>query len=236
MEVRVTFTQRGAVELACHPVRFQRTVACWSYAASGVLFLVGLRALYEAEGPGRPDVQYQLASPGGQSLFAQVALSLSLAVILAALASVGLFWRLFVRSPHWSLLALLCTWLAAALFVGLLSVQYGMMAVGQEGIAPTEVSFHALAVFAHGVADLGGWMALGLLGLSVLINSVLIWSLPGGKGPAALGWVICVSLLLLYLLSASFFFMLPFAVWELAISGYLLFAPVADQGASQGQQ
>jgi hypothetical protein len=205
--------------------RLARSLTCVAYAASAVLFLAGLHALYEAEGPGRPEVQVVLSNRAGQSLFAQLALFLGLASISAAIASVGLYQQLYPRSRHWSLLGLLCTWLAAALLVGVMSVQYGVMSVGQEGIPASEISFHALTVFAHGVADLGGWLALGLLGFATLISSLLLWNTVRGKIPALVGFAICVLLVFLYNAGASFFFMLPFAAWEIVMCVHLMTAP-----------
>jgi hypothetical protein len=105
------------------------------------------------------------------------------------------------------------------------SVQYGIMSVGQEGIPASEISFHALTVFAHGVADLGGWLALGLLGFATLINSLMLWNTARGKVPALVGFAICVLLLFLYNVGASFFFMLPFAAWEMVMCLHLMTTP-----------
>ena len=163
-----------------------------------------------------------LSNRAGQSLFAHVALFLGLAAISAAIASVGLYLHLRPRSEHWSLLGLLCTWLAAAVLIGVMSVQYGAMSVGQEGIPPSEISFHAITVFAHGVADLGGWLALGLLGFATLTNSLLLAKTVRGRGPSLAGLAICAGLVFLYTVGASYFFMLPFAAWEVIMCVHLM--------------
>jgi hypothetical protein len=200
-----------------------RVVGGLSYAGSGGCFVVGLRLLYDAEGPRSPAVQLQLAQGAGQALFAHITSVLAVAAVLAAVATGSLHSRLWTRSPYVAALAMLLTAMAAAILVAVLSMQFGLVAVGHEGIAPNETAFHALAVFEHGAADVGGWTSWALLAAATLLTCTTLLTHRTWNAAAIGGVLAIASLPVLYILGSSYLFMLPFGLWELLIAGHIAF-------------
>jgi hypothetical protein len=103
---------------------------------------------------------------------------------------------------------------ASAFMLAVLGLQYGLTAVGQEGIAPFMTAFHALAVFEHGAADLVGPVAFGLLAVATVVTSATLLARQIWRGAAIVGLLAALTLPNLDVLQAGYAFMLPFAVWE----------------------
>jgi hypothetical protein len=197
-----------------------RPLAVLAYAGSAASFLAGLVFLYDAEGPGRPDVQYQLSTSTGQALFGHITTALAIAAVLAAVGAVLLHSRLWSPAALSSALAIVLTTLAGAFMLAILSLQYGLTAVGQEGIAPSTTAFHALAVFEHGAADLFGLVGFGLLAAATAITSATLLTRHVWRGAAIVGLLAALTLPILDVLQIGYTFMLPLAVWELLIAAY----------------
>jgi hypothetical protein len=202
-----------------------RPLAVLAYAGSAASFLAGLVFLYDAEGPGRPDVQYQLSTSTGQALFVHATTALAIAAVLAAVGAVLLHSRLWSRATISSALAIVLTTLAGAFMLAILSLQYGLTAVGQEGIAPSTTAFHALAVFEHGAADLFGLAGFGLLAAATAITSATLLKRQMWRGAAITGLIAALTLPILDVLQIGYTFMLPLAAWELLIAAYAAFSP-----------
>lgn len=192
-----------------------------SYATSGGCFLIGLRLLYDAEGPDSPDVQRQLAHSAGRALFTHTTSVLCTAAVLAAVGTVALHSRLWSRSPSLSALAVLLTGMAATILVAVLSMQFGLVAVGHDSTAANEAAFHTLAVFEHAAADVGGWTSWALLATSTLLTSTTLHLHRAWKVAVVAGALAAGSLPVLYALGSSYLFMLPFGLWQLLIAGHI---------------
>jgi hypothetical protein len=202
-----------------------RPLAVLAYAGSAASLLAGLVFLYDAEGPGRPDVQYQLSTSTGQALFGHITTALAIAAVLAAVGTVLLHARLWSRATLSSALAIVLTTIAGAFMLAVLSLQYGLTAVGQEGIVPSTTPFHALAVFEHGAADLFGLVGFALLAAATVITSAILLTRRVWRGAATVGLIAALALPVLDVLQIGYAFMLPLAAWELLIAAYAALSP-----------
>lgn len=99
--------------------------------------------------------------------------------------------------------------MARAIFIGFLSLQYALAMIGKEGTAPTDPTFHELAILAHAAADLGGWTSIAIFALSTLIISLVVRRLPRWSAARYTGLVSAALAPLLFLLSISYLFTLP---------------------------
>jgi hypothetical protein len=114
--------------------------------------------------------------------------------------------------------------MAGAFMLATLSLQYGLTAVGQEGIAPSTTAFHSLAVFEHGAADLFGLVGFGLLATATTITSAILLRRQVWRGAAIVGLVAALTLPILDVLQIGYTFMLPLAVWEFLIAAHAAFS------------
>jgi hypothetical protein len=93
--------------------------------------------------------------------------------------------------------------------LAVLSLQYGLTAVGQEGIAPSTTAFHALAVFEHGAAGLVGLVGFGLLAAAAVVTSATPLARQIWRRAAIVGLLAALTLPILDVLQAGSAFMLP---------------------------
>ena len=215
--------RRGFTLAALRAVVSWRPLTVLAHAGSAGSFLIGVLFLYDAEGPGRPDVQFQLSTPTGQALFGRTTAALAVASVLAAVGAVLLHSRFWSHATVPSAMAIVLTVLAGAFTLAVLSLQYGLAAVGQEGIAPSTTAFHALAVFEHGAADLVGLVGFGLLAAATVITSAILLARQIWRGAAIVGLLASLALPILDVLQAGYAFMALFAAWELLLAAYVAF-------------
>ena len=198
-----------------------RVIGALAFAGSGIAFLVAVAFLYRAEGPGSPDILVTLASPAGRGLFNGFVAAGIVAAILYAVGLTALTTTLRDSDRLPSRAALVLGVLAASTLIGLLAFQFALTAVAREGLVTTS-SFRPLTVLAHAYADAAGWTAIVLLALSAVIASL---TFPRGRGWSWL-WVAGLALapicLVLFLMDASYLFLLPFALWEIGLGLKLL--------------
>lgn len=191
-------------------------------ALSGVGLVVGLVALYAAEGPNSPDITSYLASPSGRGEFFLVPLSLTAGIVLLALGMLTLTFEVRDREPYLSRLADWLVIAATPVFVGFLSVQYALIAVAAEGTDPTSASYKVFAVAAHAIADWGGWTGIVLIcGALLALGAALLRC---SLHRLCAGWAIGTAVLGLALipLGFGFAFVLPLALWEFVTATALL--------------
>jgi hypothetical protein len=194
--------------------------------------VLGLGLLYHLEGPGAPGTEIQLAEPRGQALYTQCTAALALASIFAVIAAFSLHSQLGRRSPYPSGLAVLFTTVAGSFLLVVLSLQYGLTTVGEKAIVPSDRvfaraqqnAFQQLTVFEHGALDLGGYLRFALLATSTCLTCTILLRRGTWRAAAIAGLLASATLPVFYLLDASYLFMLPFGLWELLLSAYVLFA------------
>lgn len=196
-------------------------VAPVAFVVSALGLVVGLVALYSAEGPNSPDITSYLASPSGRSEFFLVPFSLTAAILLLTVGMLSLTFELREREPYLSTLANGLVVTAASVFTGFLSVQYALVGLAVEGTDPANQSYKLFAVAAHAIADWGGWTGIvlicgSLLAIGVAMIRLRIHRLSGG-------WAIGTAVVGLALIPIGFgfVFMLPLAVWQLVTAAAL---------------
>lgn len=218
-----------------------RVVVGLSLATSGACFLLGLGLLYHLEGPGAPGAGIELAKPSGQMLYTDCTAALAFASTFAVIAFFSLHSRLWTRSPYESGLAVVLTAVAGSFLLAVLSLQYGLTTVGQKAVVPSdrvfvraqENAFQQLTIFEHGAADLGGYASFALLAASTCLTCVVLLRHRTWWAPAITGLLAAAALPALYLLNASYLFMLPFGLWELLLAGYVFVAAAAFAGSDR---
>lgn len=195
-----------------------------AFALSGVGLIAGLVALYAAEGPNSPDITTYLASPSGRSEFFLVPSSLTAAMILLLVGIVTLTFEVRDREPYLASLANLLAATATAVFIGFLSIQYAMIALGAEGTDPANSAYRLFAVAAHAIADWGGWTGIVLLACALLLAGIAMLRSRVHRLCAALAIAAAILGLVLIPIGFGFAFMLPLAVWEWSAAVALLAA------------
>lgn len=208
--------------LAAQTPAYVGMVGAASFGLSGLAFLLAVLYLYRAEGPGSPDVPVTLAQPQGQQLFFGLVTAGTIAVLLSVVGMVALVTCLRARNPFALLLVLVLQSMAGAIFIGFLSLQYALAMIGKEGATPTDPTFHELALLAHAAADLGGWTSIAIFALSTLIISLVVRRLPRWTVASSTGLVIAALAPILFLLSISYLFTIPFGLWEIVLAATLL--------------
>jgi hypothetical protein len=118
----------------------------------------------------------------------------------------------------------------AATIIALMAFNYVQVAVVQEGYSTSDPSFHQLVVSAHAFADVGGWSAIAMLGLSVLLTSIAIWQAGHWRALAVAGWCLVAILVLLFAADSSYAFLIPFSLWEIAMGAWCVWAAPKQVG------
>jgi hypothetical protein len=105
----------------------------------------------------------------------------------------------------------------------------------RSGLARAQQNdFDALALLEHGAADLGGYLSFALLATATALTCTVLLRHGVWRLPALTGLFAPASLPILYILGASYAFMLPFALWELLLSSYVFRAVMpADEVRAQ---
>jgi hypothetical protein len=193
-------------------------------ALSGVGLIVGLVALYAAEGPSSPDITSYLAGPSGRSEFFLVPLSLTAAIILLLVGMVTLTFEVRDREPYLASLTNVLAATATAVFIGFLSIQYALVALGAEGTDPSNSAYKLFAVAAHAIADWGGWTGVVLVSCSLLLLGIALLRTRQHRISAI--WAIVTAGIGLALIPIGFGFalMLPLALWEWSAAAALMAA------------
>ncbi len=186
---------------------------------SGAGLLVSVAYLIAAQGPGSPDILATLASPSGRGEFDASAAAGIVGSVLFVIATVGVAAILWRANPFAMALAASFAVVAASAMVSLLSLQYALAMTAQEGFSTTDTSFRELVVESHSFADAAGWTAIALFALTALLVS---WTLKRARRWRWLwiaGFVLAPVWAVLHLLDAGYAFIIPFALWELALGG-----------------
>jgi hypothetical protein len=218
------------------PVRAYRVVGGLSFLGSGIGFLIAVAYLIAAEGPGSPDVLSTLASPSGRGLFVASAAAGIVAVVLYVIGAAALHLIYQLVSEFATLVVLVLAPVAAAAFIALLSLQYALAEAAQEGFSTTDVAFRELVVESHSFADAAGWTGIAVLALSGVISSWVFRKAQRWPWLAVAGLGLAPVWLVLHLLGAGYAFLVPFALWEIAVGIAMLATrprlPVADRDSS----
>ena len=194
--------------------RSLRLVGAAALMLSAPSFIIGLIALYRAEGPTAPDLNVYLTDRSGQSDLMLMIFALTVAVVLFLVGFLTVVGTLdkATRSP-----AVLTSGLGIAavpLFVGFLSLHYALIGTLQEGIDPRSQGFRLLVLQAHAVGDWAGWTGIVLMaGGLIVLGFALI-----REKRAHVGWtavIIAAIGLFLIPIGFGFAFTLLLPVWEL---------------------
>jgi hypothetical protein len=184
---------------------------------SGVAFLIAVGYLIAAQGPGSPDTLSALASPGGRGLFVASAAAGIVASVLYLIGAAAIHVIFRQVNEFATVLVVVLAPVAAAAFVALLALQYALAETAQEGFTTTDVPFRQLVVESHSFADAAGWTGIALFALTAVISSWVFrmaycwrWLTVAGLGLAPV-WLV------LHLLNSGYAFLIPFAVWEVAV-------------------
>jgi hypothetical protein len=186
-----------------------------SFALCAVSFVVGLITLYAAEGPNAPDLWVYLASPSGRSDLSLSTLALTAAIVLLFVGIAVMSMSLAPGSGAAGRLARYLAAIAAAAFIGFLSLQYALVAVLDEGIDPASQQFKVLVLQQHAATDWAGWTGIVLLGLSLLLlGSALVRE----AGRRVTGWSAIAAGavgLILIPIGFGFLFTMVAAIWAI---------------------
>ena len=188
------------------------------FASAGLAFLIAVAYLYAAEGPGTPNVPATLAQPGGQHLFFGLVAGGTIAVLLSVVGMATLFASFRATHFYALLLVVVLNAMAGAIFIGFLSLHYALAMLGQEGTSPTDPVFHDLAIVAHAAADLGGWVSIAIFALSTLVISMVVRTVPGWRAVLFTGVLSAAVAPVLFVLSISYLFTIPFGIWEILVA------------------
>jgi len=198
-----------------------RLFGALAFVVSGVAFVVALGFLYAAEGPGSPDILSTLSSPSGRGLFAGAVAAGIIAVLAYVAATVPLYFLLRELNEVAALEVLVIAAVVAPIMVSFLAFQYIPVAVAQEGFAVHDTGFRQLVVTAHAFADVGGWTTIAMLAASSVVIGIVVRRKAGWRwislGSLALGGIAVI----LFALSASYLFLGPFGLWEVALGATL---------------
>ncbi|TMC82357.1 MAG: hypothetical protein E6J06_11190 [Chloroflexi bacterium] len=193
--------------------RFLRMAGAASFLVSAAAFVAGLIALYTAEGPNAPNLWVYLADPSGRAVLDLATKALTVAILLFFVGVAILSMTLPPAVEGDARLARYLAAVAAAVFVGFLSLQYALVAVLDEGVAPTSQEFRILVLQAHATADWGGWTGIVLLAAALLLLGA---ALTGQSGRRITGWAAIIAAGLgLALIPAGFGFLFTVlaAIW-----------------------
>lgn len=211
------------------PVRAIRFAGAAALVVSALSFLVGLAALYRAEGPSSPDLNVYLAGTDGQADLMVMVFALTGAVILFLVGFLVVIGTVSESSRLQTVLASGLSVCAVPLFIGFLALHYALVGTLKEGIDPSSEGFRILVLQAHAVGDWAGWAGIVLLaGSLIALGYALIL-----EGSSIAGWsavtVACIGFVLIPT-GFGFAFTLLLPVWELIAAAHLLNAqaPAVD--------
>jgi hypothetical protein len=193
-----------------------------SFIASGLGFLISVGYLIAAEGPGTPDILSTLASPNGRGLFVTSAAAGIVAAVLYVIAATAIHIVFRHINEFATLLVLVLAPVAAAAFIALLALQYALTETAQEGFATTDASFRELVVESHSFADAAGWTGIALLALTAVISSWVFRASRRWKWLGLAGLGLAPVWLVLHILDSGYAFLIPFALWEIAVGAAFL--------------
>lgn len=188
------------------------------FAVSGIGFLVAVAYLLAAQGPGSPDILDTLSSPSGRQLFSGFVASGVVAAIFYAVGAAILYAWLRLTNDLAGLIVLVLAAVTAPVVIGFLAFQYTLVVVAQEGVSTHDPAFRVLVVTAHTFADVGGWATIAMLALSVFLVSLVLRQAGRWRVVSIVGFAIAALAVPLFALNSSYLFLIPFALWELAIA------------------
>jgi hypothetical protein len=197
------------------PAPWLRIAGAVSLAVSAVAFLIGLTSLYMAEGPSAPDLWVYLASPSNRQVLNTSTFALTAAVLLLYFGLVIVSMTLPAGAEALGRIARSLGAVAAAAFVGFLSLQYALTAVLAEGVDPASATYRALALQEHAAVDWAGWTGIVLLAGALLLLGI---ALAGQVGRRLTGWsAVAVAAIGLLLIPTGFgfAFTLLAGIWAL---------------------
>ena len=193
-----------------------------SALGSGAGLLASVAYLIAAQGPGSPDILVTLASPNGRGEFvASAAAGIVGAVlfVIAIAAAVTMLWR---ANQLAMIVAAGLAVVAASALISLLALQYALAMTAKEGFTTTDTSFRELVVESHSFADAAGWTAIALFAITALLVSWTLRRARRWKWIWIAGLVLAPIWLVVHLLDAGYVFIVPFALWEMALGGAFL--------------
>ncbi|HXH27366.1 MAG TPA: hypothetical protein VNG90_05715 [Candidatus Acidoferrum sp.] len=192
-----------------------------SFFGSGISFLVAIVQLIRVEGPGSPDLSYTLSGAYGQTQFTIMLFIFALAVILCVIGATTLFMKLRDHYPYPAVLSLVSVSIAAALFITVLTFQYTLVALVSEGLGTFNSQFHFFAVLAHSGSDFSGWISILLFALFVFVTSLVLQKRHEWRAVRYSGFLFSAIAVILYILSASYAFLILFGIWEIIVAASL---------------
>jgi len=205
-------------ELAGSP-RVVAVVGGISALGSGSGLLVSVAYLIAAQGPGSPDILATLASPTGRGEFvasAAAGIVGTVLFVIAIAAAANLLWR---ANGFAMILATALAVIAASAMISLLALQYALAMTAQEGFTTTDTSFRELVVESHSFADAAGWTAIALFAVAALLLSWTLQRARRWKWIWISGLALAPTWAVVHLLDAGYLFIVPFALWEVALGG-----------------
>lgn len=191
-----------------------------SFFFSGIAFLVSIFQLIQIEGPGSPDLSYTLSGPNGRGEFTIMLFIFAIAVITCTVGMSCLYMQIKESYPVPALISILFTTIAAAAFLSLLTFHYTLVSLVNEGLDTNGSQFHFFAVLSHSAGDFSGWISIALYAISMFIVSAVLHYQHKWKIVQYAGFVFFIILFILYFLSASYAFLILFALWEILLSLY----------------
>lgn len=202
---------------SARPSRLVPAAGGASALGSGAGLLVSVAYLIAAQGPGSPDVLVTLASRVGRGEFVASAASGIVGAVLFVVATVAAAAMLWRANPFAMMLAAALAVVAASALISLLALQYALAMTAQEGFTTTDASFRELVVESHSFADAAGWTAIALFAVTALLLSWTLHRAGRWKWIWVAGLVLAPIWALVHLLDAGYMFIVPFALWELAL-------------------
>lgn len=194
-----------------------RLVGGFSFIGSGLGFLVAVAYLIAAQGPGSPDILSTLAAPNGRGLFVTSAAAGIVASVLYVFGAAAIHMVFRQINEFATLLVLVLAPVAASAFIALLALQYAIAETAQEGFTTTDVPFRELVVESHSFADAAGWAGIAVLALTAVISSWVFRASRRWRWLGLAGLGLAPVWLLLHLLDSGYAFLVPFALWEIAV-------------------
>ena len=202
-----------------------RAAGAAALAISAAAFVIGLVALYLAEGPASPDLNIYLSSASGQSDLLVMVTALTAAVVLFLFGLLVALTDLAGDSRTEAIVAGGLAVAAVPLFVGFLALHYALVGTLREGIDATSQPFRVQFLQAHAVGDWSGWTGIVLFAGSLLVYGLAV--VRERRSPT-IGWVaiaVAATGLVLVPTGLGFAFTLILPVWELAAAVGLLRTP-----------
>lgn len=211
---------------------YSRIGAVW-LAGSGIGFLIAVAFLFAAEGPSSPDILDTMSSASGRILIRGFIFAGIGGAILCPIGLTPMLVQLRRVNEILAMTSILLATMMAPIVVSFLVVEYAPVLLAEEGFETTERVFRAAVVIGHAAGDVGGWTTIGLLAGLVLTLSALLRQARRWPLVYASGFGLVIIALALFVLDASYLFLVPFGFWELALAGAWLGTmpvPVTSEG------